>query len=132
VCDRVRTTTSGVRDELTALDIVVGVVPHTGIAANVRRVATEYGCYGELRPAPVGPDWLEGTNEGTETASTNRLTAAGRRAEIMLRNSHDFPAESHAESHGTRRFRLSVKIAVIHEPLYEMTTRTSARVLLLP
>jgi hypothetical protein len=45
-----------------------GVVPHTGIAASVRRVPTEYGCYGGLRPAPVGPDRLEGTNEGTGTA----------------------------------------------------------------
>ena len=34
MCDRVKTTTSGVRAELTALDIVVGVVPHTGFPLN--------------------------------------------------------------------------------------------------
>jgi hypothetical protein len=49
------------------------LVRHTGIAANVRRVPAEYGCYGRLRPAPVGPDRLEGTDEGTKTASTKRL-----------------------------------------------------------
>jgi hypothetical protein len=44
---------------------MVDLVPNTGIAANVRRVPAEYGCYGGLRPAPVGSGRLEGTNEGT-------------------------------------------------------------------
>ena len=34
------------------------MVRHTGIAANVRRVPVEYGCYSGLRPAPVGPGRL--------------------------------------------------------------------------
>ena len=41
------------------------LVPHTGIAANVRPFPAEYGCYGGLWPAPVGPDRVGGTNEGT-------------------------------------------------------------------
>jgi hypothetical protein len=54
------------------LDIVVEwnrigrVVPHTGIAANLRWGLAEYGCCGGLRPHPVGSGRLEGTNEGTE------------------------------------------------------------------
>ena len=40
------------------------LVPHAGIAASVRRVPTEYGCYGGLRPPPVGSERHEGTNEG--------------------------------------------------------------------
>jgi hypothetical protein len=75
------------------------LVPHTGIAANVRRVPAEYGCYGGLRPAPVGPDGLEGTNEGTEAASTKRITAATRTADFVLRSLSLGPSESHRESH---------------------------------
>ena len=51
--------------------IVLGIrarwdlVPHTGIAASLRWSPTEYGCYGGLRPAPMGSDPLEGTIEGT-------------------------------------------------------------------
>jgi hypothetical protein len=43
------------------VQLLPSVVPHTGIAANVRRALAEYDCYGGLRPAPVGPDRLEGT-----------------------------------------------------------------------
>ena len=41
------------------------LVPHTGIAANLRRVPTEYGCYGGLWPAPVGSGRFGGTGEGS-------------------------------------------------------------------
>jgi len=74
---------------------VADLVPHTGIAANVRRVPAEYGCYGGLRPAPVGPDGLEGTNEGTEAASTKRITAATRTADFVLRSLSLGPSEIH-------------------------------------
>jgi hypothetical protein len=60
-----------------------------------RRVPTEYGCYGGLRPAPVGPDGLEGTNEGTEAASTKRITAATRTADFVLRSLSLGPSEIH-------------------------------------
>ena len=44
-----------------------------GIAASLRWSPTECGCYGGLRPAPVGPDRLKGTNEGTERSRTDDL-----------------------------------------------------------
>lgn len=47
------------------------LVPHTGIAVNVRRVPTEYGCYGGFPPAPAGSGRLEGTDEGTNSAPTS-------------------------------------------------------------
>jgi hypothetical protein len=54
------------------------LVPHTGIAASLRWSPTEYGCYGGLRPAPVGSGRLEGTNEGTDRRQmTMRLSAHG-------------------------------------------------------
>jgi hypothetical protein len=53
------------------------LVPHTGIAASLRWAATEYGCYGGLRPAPVGSGRLEGTHEGTEAALTKRQWPSG-------------------------------------------------------
>ena len=28
--------------------------------------SAEYGCYGGLRPVPVGSGWIEGTGEGTD------------------------------------------------------------------
>lgn len=43
------------------------LVPHTGIAAILRRVPAECGCSSGLRPAPVGPARVEGTNEGTRS-----------------------------------------------------------------
>lgn len=43
------------------------VVPHTGIAANVRWVPAEYGSYDGFRPVLAGSGWLEGTNEGTDS-----------------------------------------------------------------
>ena len=54
------------------------LVPHTGIAANVRRVPAEYGCYIWLRPAPAGPDWLEGTNEGVDRRQMTMCLSAHR------------------------------------------------------
>ena len=45
------------------------LVPHTGIAANVRWSPAEYGCYGGLRPAPMDSGRLEGTDEGTNAVA---------------------------------------------------------------
>jgi hypothetical protein len=55
------------------------LVPHTGIAANVRRVPAEYGCYGRLWPVPVDSDRLEGTNKGTKGATRQSGQAASAR-----------------------------------------------------
>jgi hypothetical protein len=76
-----------------------GVVPHTGIAANVRRVPAEYGCYGGLRPAPVDSGRLEGTSKGTQRAMAKRLTAVLGRRPVVLRSGLAGPFESHSASH---------------------------------
>jgi hypothetical protein len=60
------------------------LVPHTGIAANVRRVPTEYGCYGGLRLAPVGPTGLRVRTRVQRQPSTKRLTAAAINAYVRV------------------------------------------------
>lgn len=47
-----------------------------GFATSVRWSPTEYRRYGGLRPSPVAPDWLDGTNEGTKAAPMKRASTA--------------------------------------------------------
>jgi hypothetical protein len=97
--------------------------PHSGIAANVRRVPAEYGTYGGLRPAPVGPDRLEGTNEGTDPAifiSLELHLSPGRRATCFSGGAisagrpwptptRSAPSSTHPRSHRPRASRRSVR-----------------------
>ena len=70
------------------------MVPHTGIAASLPWSPTEYGCSDGLRPIAVDSDWLEGTKEGTESAT--RLTSC------LSAHDRQWGSNNHAVRHQLR------------------------------
>jgi len=108
---------SQVRARRQGIQVGGGLVPHTGIAARVRRAPTEHEWSGGIQPRPPHSDRLQGTNEGTGAPSID----------CLIRSQVSAEASRQTARRGGLRVHRSEASMRYHQHLLEVRHHASSR-----